>query len=200
MALTRKMLKAMGIEDDKIDQIIEAHTETTDALKSERDSYKEKCDSYKEDADKLEEVQSELNKLKKEVKDNDWKGKYDKEHENFEAYKKDIEDKKTLDNVKNAYKKLLSECKVGDKQIDSIMRVTDFKDMKVGEDGNLENADKLKEGINSTWSGFITTTGTKGADVQTPPDNNGANGGQGSRAAELAAKYHDNLYGKAKED
>ena len=28
MALTRKMLKAMGIEDDKIDQIIEAHSET----------------------------------------------------------------------------------------------------------------------------------------------------------------------------
>ena len=34
MALTRKMLKAMGIEDDKIDQIIEAHTETVDGLKS----------------------------------------------------------------------------------------------------------------------------------------------------------------------
>lgn len=200
MALTRKMLKAMGIEEDKIDQIIDAHTETTEALKSERDSYKEKCDSYKENADKLEEVQSELNKLKKEVKDNDWKGKYDKEHESFEAYKKDVEDKKTLDTVKSAYKKLLSECKVGEKQIDSIMRVTDFKDMKVGEDGNLENADKLKEGINDTWSGFITTTGTKGTDVQTPPDNNGANGGQSSRAAELAAKYHDNLYGKAKED
>ena len=41
MALTRKMLKAMGIEDEKIDQIIEAHTETVDALKVERDQYKE---------------------------------------------------------------------------------------------------------------------------------------------------------------
>ena len=33
MALTRKFLKAMGIEDDKIDQIIDAHTETVTALK-----------------------------------------------------------------------------------------------------------------------------------------------------------------------
>ena len=33
MALTRKMLKAMGLEDEKIDQIIEAHTETVDGLK-----------------------------------------------------------------------------------------------------------------------------------------------------------------------
>ena len=32
-SLTRKMLKAMGIEDEKIDQIIEAHSETVDALK-----------------------------------------------------------------------------------------------------------------------------------------------------------------------
>ena len=33
MALTRKMLGAMGIEDDKADQIIEAHAETVDALR-----------------------------------------------------------------------------------------------------------------------------------------------------------------------
>ncbi|MEE8717538.1 MAG: hypothetical protein SOI24_10925 [Coriobacteriales bacterium] len=33
MALTRKMLRAMGIEDEKADEIIEAHAETVDALK-----------------------------------------------------------------------------------------------------------------------------------------------------------------------
>ena len=33
MALTRKMLKAIGIGDEIIDQIIEAHTETVDALR-----------------------------------------------------------------------------------------------------------------------------------------------------------------------
>ena len=33
MALTRKMLKAMGIEDEKADEIIDAHAETVDALK-----------------------------------------------------------------------------------------------------------------------------------------------------------------------
>ena len=33
MALTRKMLRAMGVEDDKADQIIDAHAETVDALK-----------------------------------------------------------------------------------------------------------------------------------------------------------------------
>lgn len=33
MALTRKMLRAMGIKDEKADEIIEAHSETVDALK-----------------------------------------------------------------------------------------------------------------------------------------------------------------------
>ena len=41
MSLTRKMLKAMGIEEEKIDQIIEAHSETVDSLKADRDTYKE---------------------------------------------------------------------------------------------------------------------------------------------------------------
>ena len=36
MAFTRKMLKAMNIEDEKIDQIIDAHSETVDALKADR--------------------------------------------------------------------------------------------------------------------------------------------------------------------
>ena len=40
MALTRKMLKAMGIEDEKIEQIIEEHVESIDGLKAERDRYK----------------------------------------------------------------------------------------------------------------------------------------------------------------
>lgn len=37
MALTRKMLKAMGIEDEKIDQIIEEHAESVNALKAKLD-------------------------------------------------------------------------------------------------------------------------------------------------------------------
>ena len=57
MALTRKYLKALGIEDEKIEQIIEAHTETVDGLKNERDG-------FKASADKLAEVQKELDGLK----------------------------------------------------------------------------------------------------------------------------------------
>lgn len=192
MALTRKMLKALGIEEEKIEQIIDAHTETVDALKLERDG-------YKEDAEKLPGVQKELDDLKKDVADNDWKGKFDKEHGDFEKFKKDVQDKQTLEAVKSAYRKLLSKCKVGDKQIDAVMKVTDFSNMKLDKDGNLEDATKLEENINSTWSGFISSTGTRGSAPDTPPAGGEGGSNKGGRAAELAAKYRENLYGKEKE-
>lgn len=52
MALTRKMLKAMGIEDEKIDQIIDEHAESVNALKAQRDEFKDaagKADGYKKE-------------------------------------------------------------------------------------------------------------------------------------------------------
>lgn len=69
MALTRKYLKAMGLEDDKIDQIIEAHTEVTTAIKAD-------VDRYKADAEKLSEVQAELDSLKA-MKDDGLQAKVD---------------------------------------------------------------------------------------------------------------------------
>ena len=69
MALTRKYLKAMGLEDDKIDQIIEAHTEVTTAIKAD-------ADRYKADAGKLAEVQAELDSLKA-MKDDGLQAKVD---------------------------------------------------------------------------------------------------------------------------
>ena len=47
----------MGIEADKIDEIISAHTDTVNALKEQRDT-------YKADAEKLPAVQKELDDLK----------------------------------------------------------------------------------------------------------------------------------------
>ena len=63
--MTRKLLKSMGIEDEKVDQIIEAHTEVTDALKkelAEAEGWKIKHD----------EVAAELEKARG---GEDWKGK-----------------------------------------------------------------------------------------------------------------------------
>ena len=82
MALTRKLLKGMGLTDEQVDTIIEAHTDTVDGLKAD-------VTRYKADAEKLLGVQKKLDDLKA-AGDGGYKEKYEKEHSAFEAFKTDI--------------------------------------------------------------------------------------------------------------
>lgn len=167
MSLTRKFLNGMGLTAEQVDAIIEEHAATVDSLKEDRDSYREK-------AEQLDDVTKKYNDLKKQVDEgaddaDDWKKKYEDEHKEFEDYKKSEKAKETLQNVKDAYTKLLKENKVGEKHIDSILRVTDFKAMELSDDGTLKDADKLTEGIKNDWGGFITDINESGANVPNPP-------------------------------
>lgn len=82
MALTRKLLKGMGLTDEQVDTIIEAHTDTVDGLKAD-------VTRYKADAEKLPGVQKQLDDLEA-AGDGGYKEKYEKEHSAFEAFKTDI--------------------------------------------------------------------------------------------------------------
>ena len=174
MALTRKMLSGMGLTAEQVDAIIEEHTNVTQGLIADRDK-------YKADAEKLPGVQKQLDDLQK--GDNDWKTKYEKEHNDFEAFKKDVNGKEEAAKVKEAYQKLLEDAGVATKHFKTVLRVTDFSGMKLDKDGNLEGADKLTEDIKSEWSDFISTTSTKGAGVQDPP----AKGGKAKTKEEILA-------------
>lgn len=191
MALTRKMLKAMSVEDEKIDQIIEAHSETVDALKKERDK-------YKEDAEKLPKVQSELDEIKSKQDDSDddsYKEKYEKEHDAFEAYKKQIVAEKAKAEKQSAYKALLKEVGISEKRHDAIIKLTSMDDIEL-EDGKIKDADKVKESIKKEWPEFIVKEGKQGADVATPPAGDGSGSAKElSRAARVAAKHNELMYG-----
>lgn len=187
MALTRAFLKGLNLTDDQMTAIIEAHTDTVNGIKADRDR-------YKAEAEKLPDVQKELNELK----EADWKGKYEKEHTSFDDYKKDISKKELAAKVKAAYRKLLTTAKVGEAHHDSILKVTDFSAMKLNEDGTLADADKLTDTIKKDWGGFITTTRRESSDPATPPA--GDPGKPAGRAAQLANKYHNGLFGKTTEE
>lgn len=87
MALTRKLLKGMGLTDEQVDTIIEAHTDTVDGLKAD-------VTRYKADVEKLPTVQKELDDLKA-AGDGGYKEKYEKEHKAFDDFKADITAKET---------------------------------------------------------------------------------------------------------
>ena len=159
MALTRKFLASIGLDETKIDSVIEAHIETVDALKAQ-------IDVLKADADKLTAVQSELDTLKSAP---DYKAQYEAEKEAFAKYKKENESKAQLEQVKEAYKQLLADEKISSKRFDAVLRLTDFSGMKIGEDGKLEDEAGLRKNIQTEWSEYITTERREGADVGTPP-------------------------------
>ena len=171
MALTRKMLKAMGIEEEKIDEIIDAHTETVDALKKERNK-------YKEDAEKLTDVQKKYEDLKKQVESQEedpYKAKYDKEHKAFEEFKTAVNAEKAKADKAKAYRELLKKAGVSDKRIDSVLKVTAIDEIELDEDGKIKDADKVVENIKSEWSEFIVTESQRGAGTENPPHNVGGN-------------------------
>lgn len=160
MALTRRMLKAMGIEDEKIDQIIDAHTETVDVLKDERDT-------YKANADKLPGVQKELDDLKKDG--GDWQKKYEKEHTDFEAYKNEQTAKESKATKDSAFRALLKDAGIPEKRLDVIMKVTNLDEIELDKDGKIKDADKHTETVKTEYADFIVTTSERGAHVATPP-------------------------------
>ena len=172
MAFTRKFLSALGIEADKIDEIINAHVEVVEGLKEERDG-------FKKDAEKLADVQKQLDeandKLAKHSEDGETVAKSD-----YENLKKEYDDYKTAQTAKEtnqakerALRAMYKALGIPEKRVDAIMKVTSLDDYDLDKDGKLKDADKHSENAKTEWAEFITTTVTKGAQTATPPTNNG---------------------------
>lgn len=187
MAFTRKFLKSLSLTDDQIEAVIEAHAEVVDGQKATITSLTEK-------ANKVDDLQKQLDAHSG---DENWKEKYETKEKELNDYKASVESKERETAVRAAYRELLVAEHVGERQLDAVLRATDFKGMKLDKDGKLENIDALKETIKKDWAGFITTESTKGAHVDTPPLVGNGAGGANTRAAELAKKFHEQRYGKA---
>lgn len=170
MSLTRKMLKAMGIEEEKIDQIIEAHSETVDSLKADRDS-------YKEDAEKLKDVQKELDDLKAKG-DDGWKEKHDRLKAEFDQYKNDVQEKETKAAKEAAYRAVLKDANLSEKGIEKAIKYAEWDKIELGEDGKLKGANDHIKAAREEWAEYVTTTTTTGAKTSTPPANNGGKTGK----------------------
>ena len=177
MSLTRKMLKAMGIEEEKIDQIIEAHSETVDSLKADRDS-------YKEDAEKLKDVQKELDDMKAKG-DDGWKEKHDALKAEFDQYKNDVQAKETKAAKEAAYRSVLKDANLSEKGIEKAIKYADWDKIELDTDGKLKGANDHIKAARDEWAEYVTTTTTTGAKTSTPPANNGT--GTGKTKEEIMA-------------
>lgn len=186
MALTREFLTALGIEKEKHQAIIDAHTETTDALKAERDR-------YKADAEKLPKVQEDLKKAQAAAKDS---GEYDKLKKEFDDYKADVASKEALAAKKAAFQKVAKDAGLTEAGIAKAAKYQDYSKIELDDKGEIKDAKDLIKTIKEEWPEHVAKKETKGADTPNPPD--GGNGGSGfSDIRAMTAKWHAAKYGEA---
>lgn len=208
MALTRRLLEGMGIEDKQIETIIEAHADTVNGLKADRDK-------YRDEAAKVPNLLKQLEDAKADTSLKDLQAKYDelaKEHatltterdgiqSQFEAYKEEVQTKEAEQAKASAYRALLKDAGIADKYLDSVMRVTDFDSIEL-EDGKVKGADEAKEKAKETWADFLVKEQVVGAKPATPPAKpSGKPGIEGAnpRALQIAKERAERLYGKSEE-
>ena len=169
MALTRKLLKGMGLTDEQVDTIIEAHSETVDGLK-------DKARQNEEAAKKLPDVQKELDDLKA-AGDGGYKEKYEKEHRAFEEYKADVSGKELTGKKKAALDALLKESGVQRDSFRSILlKGWDLSKVELDDSGKIKDAETITNTVKTDYADFVATTTTSGTPPITPPTGGKAGG------------------------
>lgn len=163
MSLTRKGLKAMGLTEEQVDSIIEAHSETVDGLK-------EQLKTAKADAEKLTGVQKELDELKAQGNDG-FKEKYEKEHKDFEDFKKSVTDKETKAAKEAAAKAYFEGKEITGKNLEIAMRAAAAEISALELDGDkIKDTAALDALTTGTLAGLATKTKAVGAQIAHPPE------------------------------
>lgn len=209
MALTRKYLMAMGIEPEKIDQIIESHAETVSALKADIEDARNETAKAKEQAEQLKQEAAKVPALEKQIEDikkaqptEDWQVKYDEQvkatealQAQFDQYKAEVAEKDANAEKLSLYKSLLREIGLDEKRVEKAAKLKDLSELAV-EDGKLAGYEELKEAEAEDWKDFIPVINKHGQKVPNPPKNEPTDDQPDPAIKEMLAQRHADLYGK----
>ena len=162
MSITRKLLKGMGMTEEQVDTIIEAHTETVDGLKAD-------VSRYKADAGKLAGVQKELDDLKA-AGDGGYKVKYEKEHSDFEAFKSNITAKEAKAAKEKAVRAFFESKNITGANLDLAMRGCGEEMAALEMDGDkIKDTKGLDALLSGAYKGLVSTMQQQGANPANPP-------------------------------
>lgn len=186
MALTRKFLKALGLEDNQIEGIIGEHLETVNGLKGERDDLQEQLEAAKQTPKPSKGGQDP--KQPDEPGEDPYKAKLAEKEKELADYKAQVEAEKAEEQKRGLYRQLLEKAGVDSKRIGSVLKVSDLAKVTV-KDGEIEGADELVKGIQEDWKDFIPVVHTEGANVAKPPAADGGAAAPNSLRAALHERY-----------
>lgn len=167
--------------DEIENQLVALHLGVVDPLKDD-------VTRYKADAEKLPGVQKELDDLKAQG-DGGYKAKYEAEHKAFGDYKANVDAEKTTAAKEKALSDVLLKIGISEKRISSVARLAKgdglLDKLELDEKGTIKDSDKLENSLKESYSDYIVTTSTHGANTPNPP---AGNGGSGSITAEAFKK------------
>ena len=178
MSFKRSDLAALGIEPDKIQTLIDWHSETVRGLQA-------KIDESKDKSDELARVQAELDKAKKDLetankaietaKNDDYKGKYEAVTKELETLKTETAAKETANIKKTALKDELKKAGYSERATSLILRNGFANDVEISEDGKATNLDAVIKNIqaDSDFSSFTPKVTDNSVKLENPPANTG---------------------------
>lgn len=158
--------------DEIENQLVALHLGVVDPLKDD-------VTRYKADAEKLPGVQKELDDLKAQG-DGGYKAKYEAEHKAFWDYKANVDAEKTTAAKEKALETALKKVGIADKRLQSVVRLCKgdglLDKLQLDEKGTIKDSDKLETSLKESYSDYIVTTSTQGANTPNPPAGNGGGG------------------------
>lgn len=159
MALTRKMLKALGLSEEHIETIVEAHVETVTALTRERDDFKVQAES-------LEAVTKERDSYKEQAEK---AGDAAKVQAEFDAYKQQIETEKTNAAKTTAVRKALKDAGAHREEfVELLMGKVDLDKVEMDGDAVKDSA-ALVDPLKTSYAGCFGTPGSSPVPPADPP-------------------------------
>ena len=165
MALTRRALKAMGIEEEKVDEIIAMHTETVEGLKAD-------IAKYKEDAEKLPTVQKELDALKA-AGDGGLQERFDALKREYDEFKGQVTAKEAKTAKESAVRAYYESKGITGKALDIAMRGSAQEIDAIEMDGDkIKDSSALDNLVSGVFSGLVSRVEVQGANTSNPPANN----------------------------
>ncbi len=169
MALTRKLLKGMGLTDEQMDTIIEAHTDTVDGLKGDLKTAQESAKSVPDLEKKVRDLETELTA----AKDDGWKEKYDTLKKEFENHKKGIEAEKAAAAKEKAVRAYFEGKNITGENLDLAMRGSRDEVAALEMDGDkIKDTKPLDDLVSGAFARLVSTTRKEGARTSTPSANN----------------------------
>jgi hypothetical protein len=180
MALTRNFLKAMGLNDEQINSVIEAHADTVDALKKERDDWKGKAATVETLTRERDEAVEKLSKA----------GDVQKVQKEFDDYKAGVERDKTNAKKSAALTAAFEQAGVKREAFrKAMLRGWDMDKVELDDNGVIKDMDGLKATVEKDYADFIATSEDKPLPSNNPP----SGGGQKYTAADIEKMSTDEI-------